>query len=398
MTTESPSSEKLNVPFLALLSGLTALGQFATSVYLPSLPSIGRDFSASVQMVQLTLLAYLVCFAVFQLLWGPLADRFGRKPIVYAGIIGFVGGSAVSFLAPTIAVLIAGRALQAVGGSATIVAGRAIVRDTHSGGMLAQALAIITIIFSAAPALAPLIGGVLEVFFGWRSTFLAAAALGLILLAFVTSSLKETHRVRPASMSVQNVFDLYAPLLRSARFLGYVITSAFAMGGLYVFFSGGPQLFINELHVSPAEYGVYPTFTVLGFVAGGIIARRMTLRTSAPRLMTLGLLISLVGGALMLAFPMLKVIHPFVYNACMFVFVSGLGITLTIAIAEALRDFPERAGAASAMVGFLQIMGASLGTVLVGRLAHIEFLAVPIAMVVMSVLGLVYFLAMSRHV
>jgi DHA1 family bicyclomycin/chloramphenicol resistance-like MFS transporter len=186
MTQQSTSaSTPLALPFLFLLSGLTALGQFATSVYLPSLPSIGREFAASVPMVQLTLLAYLLCFAVFQLLWGPLADSFGRKPILYAGIVLFIIGSVLSFFAPSIVVLIVGRALQAIGGSATMVAGRAIVRDTHTGTALAQALAIITIVFSAAPGLAPLIGGVMEVQFGWRSTFLASTSLAAFLLSAV---------------------------------------------------------------------------------------------------------------------------------------------------------------------------------------------------------------------
>lgn len=395
---QTSESQSLSLPFLSLLSGLTALGQFATSVYLPSLPSIGRDFSASVPMVQLTLLAYLICFAVFQLLWGPLADRFGRKPIVYIGIFTFICGSMLSFVSPNILVLIIGRALQAIGGSATMVAGRAIVRDTHSGTALAQALAIITIVFSAAPGLAPPIGGFLEISFGWRVTFIASALLAAFLLVFVVVSLNETHLHRASSLSVESIIHLYLPLLRSGRFLGYVITSGFSMGGLYVFFGGGPQLFIGDLHISPAEYGIYPSFTVLGFIAGGIVTRKMIESVGAPRLMVAGLLISLAGSAFMLTFPLLGVVHKFIYNACMFVFVSGLGVVLTLAIAEALRDFPERAGAASAMVGFLQIMGASLGTILVGRLAHIQFLAVPIAMLVMSVLGLCFFLAMARKI
>jgi DHA1 family bicyclomycin/chloramphenicol resistance-like MFS transporter len=395
-TTES--EQQLSLPFLSLLSGLTALGQFATSVYLPSLPSIGREFSASVPMVQLTLIAYLLSFAVFQLIFGPLTDRFGRKPIMYIGIATFIVGSLLSYFAPSIIVLIFGRALQAIGGSATMVAGRAIVRDTHSGTALAQALAIITIVFSAAPGLAPPIGGFLEITFGWRSTFLASGALAAFLLVFVLSSLRETHYARTTALNVGNILSLYAPLLRSGRFIGFVGAYAFSMGGLYVFFGGGPQLFIGDLHVSPAEYGIYPSFTVLGFIAGGIVTRKVVMRLGAPRLMVLGLLISLLGSALMLGFPLLGIVNRFVYNACMFVFVSGLGVVLTIAIAEALRDFPERAGAASAMVGFLQIMGASLGTILVGRLAHIPFLAVPIAMLVMSLCGLLFFLAMARNV
>jgi DHA1 family bicyclomycin/chloramphenicol resistance-like MFS transporter len=274
MNSTTPESKALSLPFLSLLSGLTALGQFATSVYLPSLPSIGRDFSASMPTVQLTLLVYLVVFAVFQLVFGSLSDRYGRKPILYIGIILFLVGTALCFMAPTITILILGRALQGIGGSATLVVGRAITRDSFNGMALIQALAIITIVFSAAPGLAPLLGGLLEVSFGWRSTFIASGALAIFLLGCVIVALQETHLHRPSTLTLRNIIMLYVPLLQSARFMVYITASSFAMGGLYVFFSVGPQLFISDLGVSPAEYGVYPSFTVMGCVAGGIVARK----------------------------------------------------------------------------------------------------------------------------
>jgi DHA1 family bicyclomycin/chloramphenicol resistance-like MFS transporter len=388
---------KLSLPFLSLLSGLTAIGQFATSVYLPSLPSIGREFGASVQTVQLTLLVYLVFFAVAQLAFGPLTDRFGRKPIVFIGIATFLVGSGLSFAAPSIDALIAGRALQAIGGAATMVTGRAIARDTHSGVALAQALAIITIVFSAAPGLAPPIGGFLEVAFGWRTTFLAAFALATFMLVCALVWLKETLVVRSSSLTLSSIGTLYAPIFRSRRFIAYIGASSFAMGGLYVFFGGGPQLFISDLHVSPAEYGIYPVFTVLGFVAGGIIARKVVEQVGVKRLMLFGLLLLSAVATLMLAFPMLNIVNKFIYNACMFVYVAGLGVGLALSIAEALRDFPERAGAASAMAGFWQMLGASAGTFLVGRLAHIQFLSVPLGMVIMGLGGVVFFLVMARE-
>lgn len=400
MNTHTPSSEPkpLSLPFLSLLSGLTALGQFATSVYLPSLPSIGRDFSASMPTVQLTLLVYLVVFAVFQLVFGPISDRFGRKPTLYIGIVLFLAGSVLCFIAPTIPALILGRVLQGIGGSATIVAGRAITRDSYSGMALIQALAIITIVFSAAPGLAPLLGGFLEISFGWRSTFLASGALAIFLFACVALVLEETHHKRPSTLTLRNIIELYTPLLRSAHFMVYIIASSFAMGGLYVFFSGGPQLFISDLGVSPAEYGLYPSFTVLGFVAGGSLARKFIEDYGAQRLTFIGFCILLVGAALMLAFPLAGLIHKHVYNACMCVFVAGLGVVLSLAMAEALRDFPERAGAASAMAGFMQMMGGALGTALVGRLAHIHYLSVPISMTIMSLCGLVFFIANARKI
>ncbi|MCU0427063.1 MAG: multidrug effflux MFS transporter [Candidatus Kapabacteria bacterium] len=398
MESELSEQSALSFSFLTLLSGLTAMGQFATSVYLPSLPSIGREFSAPVPMVQLTLLVYLLCFAVFQIIFGPLTDRFGRKPILYVGIITFLAGSILSYASPTLALLILGRAVQGIGGSATIVVGRAVTRDTHSGMALAQALLIITIVFSAAPGLAPLLGGFLEVSFGWRSTFLASSILAILLLCCVIIFLRETHLQRPSNLTLKSIWELYKPLWQSWRFMVYIGASSFAMGGLYVFFSGGPQLFIHDLHVSPAEYGLYPSFTVLGFVAGGIAARKLIMDYGAERLSFIGLVMMLVGASLMLAFPLSGIVNPFAYNGCMFVFVAGLGITLSLSIAEALRDFPERAGAASALAGFLQMLGASLGTALFGRLAHIPIFAVPIAMLTMSLCGLLFFVTLSRKI
>jgi DHA1 family bicyclomycin/chloramphenicol resistance-like MFS transporter len=398
MNSSTPESKALSLPFLSLLSALTALGQFATSVYLPSLPSIGRDFSATMPTVQLTLLVYLVVFAVFQLVFGPLSDRYGRKPILYIGISLFLAGSVLCFIAPTIAILIWGRALQGIGGSATIVVGRAITRDSYHGMALIQALAIITIVFSAAPGLAPLLGGLLEISFGWRSTFIASGVLAIFLFGCVVVVLRETHLHRPSTLTLRNIAALYAPLLRSARFMVYITASSFAMGGLYVFFSGGPQLFISDLGVSPAEYGVYPSFTVMGFVAGGILARKFIEDYGAQRLTFIGFLILLAGAVFMLVFPAVGLIHKHVYNACMFLYVAGLGVVLSLAIAEALRDFPERAGAASAMAGFMQVMGGAMGTALVGRLAHIHFLSVPIGMTALSACALIFFVATARKI
>lgn len=398
MTIQKSNVNQGSYAFLTLLSGLSAMGQFATSVYLPSLPSIGREFHASVPIVQLTLLAYLLAFAFFQLLWGPLTDRFGRKPIVYFGICAFLLGSGMSYGAPSIEILIMGRVLQAIGGSASIVVARAITRDTHSGMALAQALTVITIVFSAAPGLAPLLGGFLEVRFGWRSTFLASAILSIVLCVFVVFSLKETLQERSKALSLNALAELYKPLLRSARFMVYAVTSAFAMGGLYAFFSGGPELFITDLRVSPAEYGAYPSFTVMGFIAGGIVARKIIHEYGSQRLTFFGLLIMLAGAVLMLVFPLTELRSALVYNVCMFFFVSGLGVVLPLSMAEALGDFPERAGAASAMAGFVQMFGAAMGTVLIGRLAHIPFLAVPIAMLITSLSALFFFLTFARKI
>ncbi|MFL5093626.1 MAG: MFS transporter, partial [Xanthobacteraceae bacterium] len=186
----------------AFLALITALGPVSTDMYLPSLPDIGRQLSASAAEVQLTLSAYLIGFAVVQIACGPFSDRYGRKPVLVLSLALFCAGNVICAAAPTIEVLIAARVLQAMGGSSAIVVVRTIVRDLYSGERAGRELSLMGAIMGIAPVIAPLIGGVLQTAFGWRANFIVALAVGLLALTVAWQLLPETlHQRAPEPIS-----------------------------------------------------------------------------------------------------------------------------------------------------------------------------------------------------
>jgi MFS transporter, DHA1 family, multidrug resistance protein len=191
---------------IALLAALAALGQFASSAYLPSMPAMGLELGASVSAVQFTMTAYLAAFAVMQLVYGPLSDRFGRRPIMLTGCVLFIAGSVLCMVAVSIEAVIAGRAVQAVGACAGAVASRAVVRDLFEGPELTRAMAAIAMAFSAVPAVAPVVGGVLQMLAGWHGSFAASVLFGVVVLIPVVLFLRETNYRRQAQLNFGSVW------------------------------------------------------------------------------------------------------------------------------------------------------------------------------------------------
>src|SRR5688572_26347171 len=207
----------------ALLALLTALGPLAVDMYLPSFPDIGRLLNASPAMVQLTLSLYMVSYAAGQVVYGPLSDRLGRIPVMRAALAIYCVASLACALAPSIEMLLAARALQALGASGAIVLARAIVRDLYSGARAGRELSLMGAIMALAPVGAPMIGGVLQSAFGWRSHFVLQIAFGLVAAFFVWRMLPETLRA-PAGgpFSLRAILAGYREIMRNRAVLAYV--------------------------------------------------------------------------------------------------------------------------------------------------------------------------------
>lgn len=352
----------------ALLAALTSLGPLSTDMYLPSLPAIGLYFGRSIADVQMTLSAFLIGFAAGQVFYGPLADRHGRRPVLLAGLGLFTAATIGCALAPNLETLIFARFVQALGASGPIVLARSIVRDLYVLERAGRELARMGMIMGLVPAIAPVIGGVLEVSFGWRASFLATFAATLALVAVVLTALPETLKARaPEPVSPLRILSIFAGLWREGGYRGYVLLACCAYGGLFAFISGSSFVLQGVYRLSPMAFGGAFASCVIGYVSGTILAQRVVGRLGIEGTIGLGVLFLAGGGAAMLLAILIGPGHFLEVVVPMIIYLVGLGLTLPQAQAGAMTPFPDRAGAASSLLGLCQMSGAALIGIAVGH-------------------------------
>jgi MFS transporter, DHA1 family, multidrug resistance protein len=352
-----------------LLAALSAIGPLTTDMYLPSLPDIARLLNASTAQTQLTISAYLLGFAVGQIFYGPLADRHGRKPVLLGAMALYCVASLACALSTSIEMLIAARALQALGGSGGIVLARAIVRDLYSGARAGRELSLIGAVMALAPVLAPLLGGVLQTGFGWRSVFFTLVGGGLLGAAIVGPLLPETlsqraaHPVTPASM-----LKSYRVVARNPAYLAYLGLASSSFAGLFAWISGSSFVLQYLYGLTPFEFGVAFAVGSAGYMVGTTLAARLVMRHELDRTLGFGAAAMAAGGIAMVLAVAFGLTSAAALVLPMALYLAGLGMVLPQAIAGAMTPFPERAGAASALLGFVQQSAAALCGVLVGAL------------------------------
>ncbi len=381
---------------LALLTALSAFGMLATNLYLPSLPSLALGLGTDARGAQATLSVFLAGFAVAQLVAGPLSDRYGRRPVLLGGAVLYALASALCALAQTLDAMLALRVLQAIGACAGTVLVRAILRDLYQGPALTRAFAIITTFMAAAPGFSPLVGGVIETAWGWRANFVAIAIFAA-LAAFATWRwIGETNRHPNLTLSPAAMIRDYALLLVQPAFIGPAAAVALALGGLFAYFSATPALFVGQLGLSPAQFGLIPAGTVPAVFLGGALAPRLAQLLGERPAILLALALMVAGPALMAALfatrehGLVIAIAPFV------IFLLGLGIINPLATAAALRPFPHHAGAASALIGFLQMAAGTLTTLSATLLPLPANLPLPVTILACSLGGLVVYALSAR--
>lgn len=355
----------------ALLALLTAFGPVATDMYVPSLPEIGRLLGADPAIVQLTLSAYLIGFAVGQVLYGPLSDRLGRKPTLLVALALFCAGSLMCAAAPTIETLIAARALQALGGSGAIVLARAVARDLYSGERAGQELSRMGAVMSFAPVIAPLVGGIVQSEFGWRANFIIIVVVGMVTMLIIWRSLPETRHPEAFHVSRPAIIDSFRPfrtLAADRSFLAHLGIIACAYGGLFAWISGSPFVLQDVYGLSPSWFGVAFAAACLGAIVGAGIASSLVMRIGLDRTIGLGALALAVGGLAMVASlawgaaPIPSIV------IAMTVYHAGMMLAMPQAIAGAMTPYPECAGAASSFVGVVQQTSAATVGTIVGHL------------------------------
>ncbi|HEV2552922.1 MAG TPA: multidrug effflux MFS transporter [Bosea sp. (in: a-proteobacteria)] len=378
----------------AVLAMLTALGPLSTDFYLPSLPDIVRVMETDVAGAQATLSAFLFGFAGGQILWGPLSDRLGRRPVLLTGLALFTLATLACALAPSIEALTVARAVQALGASGPIVLGRAMVRDLYEGPRAGRELARMGMIMGLVPAVAPVLGGVLQQAFGWRSTFVASLAFAAVLAAVVGFLLPETIRTRSREpLSLLTIIRGFGTLLQNRAYRVYVGLTSLAYGGLFAFISGSSFVLIGIHGLTPTQYGLSFGFGVLGFILGTILAQRLVGRRGMDGVIALGVICLAGGGLTMLLCVLTGFAGPFGVIVPMALYACGVGLTMPQAQASAMMPFPDRAGAASSFTGLCQMLFSACVGLLVGHALKSGALPLPLVMSAIGVAALVLFRA-----
>lgn len=351
---------------LAIVGALSAFAPLSVDMYLPALPGLATDLAASPSQAQLTLTAFLVGLAVGQLVAGPLSDRLGRRPPLVAGLVVYASASLGCAVVGDIGLFALLRVLQGLAGGAGVVVSRAMIRDHFEGSVAARAFALAMLVNGLAPILAPIVGAQLLPFAGWRGIFVVLAGLGATLLLVVVTRLPESLPPgRRRTGAVGTVVRGYATLLRDAPFVGQALTVALGFSAMFGYISASPFIVQDLYGQSPQTFSLLFGINALGLAAATQVSGLLVLRLGARRILRIGLVSAAIGGVvLVLAAASDAGLWP--VAAGFFVVVASYGAIVPNATALALADHAHHAGSASAVLGALQFLVASLVAPLVG--------------------------------
>lgn len=375
---------KSTKPHIITLVTAAALGPLAMNVFLPSLPGITDHFETTEATSQLSVSLYLTAVALLQLVFGPLSDKFGRRPVILIAFCIMIIGTLICIFAKTIEWFLAGRIIQA-SSSAGLVLSRAIARDITVGTDAAVLIAYITMGMSLAPMIGPLIGGQLDELYGWQSSFYLTLGFAIFALSLAYFDLGETNKEKQNSLKKQ--IEAYPELLRSRRFWGYAVTAMFSSGAFFAFLGGGSLLADRVYELSPSQYGFYFMFISMGYLLGNMISGRITKRIGINQMMLSGNIVVGLGLAASIIIILAGVTHPFAFFGFIFFVGLGNGMTLPSANAGVVNVRPNLAGSASGLAGSLQLGGGAILSVIAGYSISAENGAIPLAtMMLISIL------------
>jgi DHA1 family bicyclomycin/chloramphenicol resistance-like MFS transporter len=371
--------ERRSVPPLALLIAVTMSGTVALHIFIPALPAAGRELGASPTTVQLTITLYLVGLAVGQLVYGPVSDRFGRRPILIGSLAVYLLGFLLAIPAASIGELIFARVLQSLGACGALVLGRAMVRDVSSDADATKQMAVLMTCMTLTPTLAPGLGGLIEASLGWRAIFVVLAATVAVMLLLVIVLAPETNRDRVTMRGASFVLGGYARLLRSGKFRRYLLAGACSGTSLYAFLATAPFLYIELLHRSAQEVGLFCVIVSMGMAVGAILVRLTVGRLELRRGARLGNLVCVAGALLLMAAHFAGMLTVTTLTGATLIYALGVGIAGPNIVTGAISVDPGSAGSASGLYGFCQMAVGALCTLAVG-LWH-DGTALPLAVV-----------------
>jgi DHA1 family bicyclomycin/chloramphenicol resistance-like MFS transporter len=350
-------------------------------MYLPGLPAIARDLSASESVIQLTLTACLIGLALGQVVAGPMSDALGRRRPLLVGVAGYAIASLLCGLAPSAPALVGLRLLQGLTGAAGIVIARAIVRDMYSGSAAARYFSRLILIMGLAPILAPVLGGQVLRFTSWHGIFVVLAGISLLLLIGAAAGLPETLPVaRRREGSLADTGRTFQRLAKDGLFVGYALSGGLAFGAMFAYIAGSPFVLQGIYHVSPQTFSLIFGANALGFVLTSQVNGSLVSRVPPERLLFSGLIAGATGGISLLAVVAIGGLGLAAIIPPLFVLVSSIGFVVPNAIALALSRHPEAAGTGSALLGVIQSGVAAIGAPLAGIAGNGS--AVPMAAVI----------------
>ncbi len=368
-----------NFSLILVVSMLSAFGLIASDVYLPAMPAMAHQFAISAWQMPQTVSAYLIALACAQLFYGPLSDRWGRKPVLSAGILLYVLGSLGCASAHGFTSFLAWRVLEALGAASGLVIGRAIIADTCDKKSSAKVYSVVYPLVSLSPALAPAIGGNLAAWFGWRSDFLFVAAFGLLAFCLVQALLKET-RVASASAQLMNPFAGFADVLRDRAFVRYTLVVCAIYCAWFIYLTQSPFIFAG-FGLSEQQSGWLYLPLTFGIISANLVSRRLLDRVSYDSIVVAGVACFVAGAMAFIAFQWWDMAHVFTVVLPMFLVSLSNGSSLSLAVSGAIASEHGRAATASGLVGFFQIGSASLAAAaasgLLGTGSHVLAIGVP---------------------
>ena len=371
---------------LALLMTMTAVGSMALNILVPAVPRLVEALASDKETVQLTISLYIAGLAIAQLLTGPLSDRFGRRPVILAGFaLATCAGLACTAMTNVYG-LIAMRMLQALGGATGVAIGRAIIRDMFDRERSAQMISIVASAMAIAPMISPLIGGLIETFFGWKAIFLFAATLSFIVFIWTWRTLPETRSRDSELVARTKFFATVASLVKNPRFVGYILSAALGSGAFFIYVGAGPHVIITMMGRSSAEYGLWFIPTAGGYIIGNMITSRIAMRIGLEWSILWGNVINMAGALAGIALlPWIDALGPLVVVIPAAVMGIGNGVILPNAIAGAVSIRPQVAGTASGSLGFTQMSFGALTTQFAGHLVASTSGAAPMVYAMLAV-------------
>ena len=370
---DSAASEAHRTPWrlLALLIAMAGVSSLSLNILVPAIPGLATKFAADPASVQLAVSLYLMGLATAQLVFGPLSDRFGRRPVVLAGLALATMASTAAIFAASIASLVSARIAQSLGASSGQTIGRAIIRDLYDREHAASMIGLVTSVVVLMPMVAPLIGGILDTLFGWEAIFVFAAIVSFTVFAWAALALPETRKLSPASGQRHFRADL-AALAASPRFFGYALCAGLGSAPFFSFLGAAPHVVVTLLGRTSAEYGLWFFVPSIGFMAGNFAVSRLTARFGIDALIWWGIALTIIGCLLnvlvYVALPGWEMATIFLPQIVIGV---GNGLLLPTSIAGAVSIRPQVAGTASGATGFIQMAIAAAAAQLGGNvIAH----------------------------
>lgn len=383
------------ISLIAIL--LFVFGWISVNIYLPALPFLSHDFHTNQQDLKFSITLFLIGFALAQLIWGPISEKYGRKPPLIYGLVITIIGITLTMLAPDITVFNSGRFIEAIGLGCAPVLGRAILIDALDPIAFSSTMAYGTISANIMPAIAPIIGGHILIWFGWRYIFTFLLIYGFILLGLLIFSLPETHQNLQRHINIFQTFKHYSEAFTHKKFLGYLTPYIVVTGAMIGYYTVTPFIFISKLNLSPNNYGYLSIITVGTYILGAIVSRFISPKYGVKKMVILGILILLFAACIFFLSAIFSSLNIFSIIIPMSIYTFAAGIICPNSNAGAMNALRHKAGVAAAVIGFSLYLSSSILSTIITAVSIENLWPLAIYIGIVALIGfLVFYLLVIR--